>query len=215
MNTRISRLPIQPIILIVVAGILLRIIFYQFFAWYYFGVENFECNGDSKEYILAIRNLIHYGEYTIDFGDERGYFARSPGYPFFIGFIYLLSGLNLELTKELLPWIQILLDGLNIFLCYRILDSLQQRKSAIILAVLYACYPFVILWNPIIQSEILTVTFMLLSICVLVRAKSKGQFFLIGILCSLATLTRMQLLLLPITLILCLAAHWRAKAVKL
>src|SRR3989339_638406 len=112
-----------PIIIIFI-GFILRIIFTFFIAEAYFGRENIYVDGDTYAWIECYKNLIESGTYSRNLAHEYGYFGRMPGYSFFLGFVYYLTGQNADLTFPIVAWIQIIVDVVSIYLVYKISDKI-------------------------------------------------------------------------------------------
>ena len=195
-------------IYIVIAGFILRILFLLFGAEVYYGKEDFYLGGDTNWWVVNIVNLIENGVYTDQIGSEYGYFTRTPGYSFLIGFFYLITNKDMDLALKLIPFFQVLVDTISIYLIFNIAKNLFKDSIApIITSVLYAFYPFIIVWTAIDYAESSSVFLFLLSIYLLQKAKSKKSYVLTGVILSLAILTRIQLILaIPI---FCCIVLWK------
>lgn len=181
---------------ILLLGIILRVLFIQYISHYYFARTNIFVDGDTFAWATCFENLYLYGTYTFDFTHEYGYFARTPGYSFFMGFFYLLSGKNWETAYQLIGWTQSLMDIFTIYIIYKIGQLLFVNKhTSLILAFIYATYPFIIVWNPVVYSEYTSIFFMLLGIYFFLK-NSKLDFLFSSISLSLSALIRPQLVLL-------------------
>jgi len=187
-----------PIIIIFI-GFILRIIFTFFIAEAYFGRENIYVDGDTYAWIECYKNLIESGTYSRNLAHEYGYFGRMPGYSFFLGFVYYLTGQNADLTFPIVAWIQIIVDVVSIYLVYKISDKIfKNNKISLVTSFLYAFYPFIIVWNPVAYSESLSVFFMLFSLNY-IAGNRKYKYFLSAVFISLAVLFRPQVsILIPI-----------------
>lgn len=179
---------------IVLLGFSVRILFVLFGAEYYFGREKFYVGGDSYWWLNNIINLIEHGVYTDNLENEFGYFTRTPGYSFFIGFFYILFGKNIDLTFKSIVAVQIILDTISIYLVYRIGKRIFNNSVGILSAFIFSIYPFVIVWSAVVYAETLSVFLFLLSILVFLNAKNEKQYFLSGLIFSLSVLTRIQLI---------------------
>jgi len=190
----------KVLLLICAAGLLIRTAFILWGAEFYFSREDIFTDRDTDAWLNSIVNLIENQTYTVDLGNQYGYFARIPGYSFFIGFFYLLSGGDKDVLFPLLGWTQSFLDIVAIYLMYKIgRISFDSKKSGLILAFIYACYPFIIVWNPVAYSEWLGVFFLIWSTYFFVNNKIKFKWIYVGAALSLGVLTRPQLaLLVPI-----------------
>lgn len=185
------------IIYILLFGFILRLAFILFGAEIYFNRENIYIDGDTGAWRVAFMNLIEHGIFSVNLQHEYGFFGRLPGYSFFIGIFYFLSGQNWDLAYRLIAWVQILLDIFSILLVYKIsLKIFTNIKIANIASLLYAFYPFIIVWNPVVYSDFMGVFFMILCLYFFVYTDIKFNYFLSGIFLSLAILNRPQIILL-------------------
>ncbi|GAB3856389.1 hypothetical protein GCM10028822_28710 [Hymenobacter terrigena] len=169
-------------------------------------------NGDSLSYTLSFENLWYKGRYTFDFLEPDASFGRLPGYPFFYGAHWILFGSKWAATATV--WSQVLLDTGAIGLVFAILKRLEPNRpyTAYLGAFLYAAYPFIILWVPVIGTEVLSVDLTLLWLLVLLRWRPTVRYALgTGMLIALALLVREYMgILLPVTLLwLC----WHSRGV--
>ncbi len=187
---------------IIFFGLLLRILSIEFANLYH---ENkiFYIGGDSGAYIFCFDSLISTGTYTINIDSEYGYFGRMPGYPFYIGIFYFLSGMNWEIALQMVYFSQIILDTVAIYLVYQISAKIfTDNKVALLNSFLYATYPFIIIWNPILFAEASSVFFLLLGIWLLVVSEKKYHLLFVGISLSISALMRPQLIcIFPLILI--------------
>lgn len=194
----------NSIYFIIGMGLLIRLLFFLFGASHYFPRENFMLDGDSAGWMKSIEHLIHNGVYTINPSSEFGYFSRMPGYSFFIGIFYLISGHNWDIAIHLIVWCQIFLDAFAIYLVYRIIGFVSSNKtSSIIGALIYATYPFIIVWNPVVYSESFSVFVMLLALFFIFKPVGKVFYYVIGgWFAGIAVLCRPQLSFLLVTIFL-------------
>jgi len=210
----IKKLLRNNLLLICLLGLLTRAFFTLFLGGLYFGRENIYVDGDTAAWLNSFINLIETGSYTAVPAHEYGYFLRMPGYSFFIGIFYLITGGNLDITYPLIGWIQILLDILAIWLVYKIaLKLFRSEKNALFSAALYAFYPFIIVWNPVVYSESVSILLMLAGIYFLLYEK-KYHWFYAGLFLGLGILFRPQVaLLVPIAGIFILWFYnWKIKS---
>lgn len=194
----------KTIFLIVAIGALLRLIFILFVGRYYFGRENIFYDHDTGTWALAIQNLFDYGKYTVDVNRDMGYFMRMPGYSFFMIPFWFLAGKDWWAAFPLIGWFQTLLDIVNIWFVYKLACRIFHEKSgtALVLAALYACYPFIIVWNPMTYSELIAISLMLYSLWFISKKTGAKQMFFSGILMGLSVLFRPQIaLLIPVTML--------------
>lgn len=183
------------LIVILILGFLVRLFFLFFVSKHFFGRENIFVDGDTYAWARSFENLINYGEYNISPGNEYGFFARMPGYSFFIGIFWFIAG-SWEKAFPIVAYVQILLDLISIWLIYKIaLKIFSNNKIALISSFLYAFYPFIIVWNPVVYSESVSVLLMLLSLKLFIYDGNKN-IFLSGLALGVGALFRPQLLFL-------------------
>jgi hypothetical protein len=187
----------NPIAQILILGLILRVIFNLFFAKAYYETDNIYWGGDTSAWADSFTNLWKHGHYNIIYGSnmhEYGYFFRMPGYSFFIGFFWLICGKDWSIAAPLIGWLQTFMDVFNIFLIYQIAKIIfKSEKVSLLSALIYALYPFVIVWNPLVYSEMLSFTLGLSAILVFLKQK-KNYALYTGILLAFAALTRPQFL---------------------
>lgn len=184
--------------LTILAGLILRVLFVLVGAKFYFGRENIFVDGDTQVWVACIQNLIETGIYTMNPGHEYGYFGRTPGYSFFIGIFYLLTGKDWNAAYPIIAWTQVVLDAIAIYFIYKIGLKLfpGQKKYAVIPAILYATYPFVIVWNPVVYSEAISIFFLVVGFYYFISEEKKINYILSGIFISFSVLCRPQILAL-------------------
>jgi len=197
--------------IILVLALAIRLLFFFFGAAFYYNSQSFTVQGDTSWWMNNIINLINHGEYTNELNSELGYFTRTPGYSFFLGFIYLIAGRDLNLTYQIVPYIQIFLDVIAVLLVFKITElTFKNIKIALLSSLIYACYPFIIVWNVVAYAESLSVFFMLWGIYLLIINKSWPYFVLSGLVLGIAILTRIQLIvLLPIVILSLAISQYR------
>lgn len=180
--------------IILFAGLLFRVLFYFFGAKIYYGKNDFFVGGDTWGWVASIQNLIDHGTYTIIVGEPNGYFFRPPGYSFFIGIFYLLSGKNIDLTYQLVIYAQIFLDVAAIWLIYNIVLKFSENKIwAALSALLYTFYPFIIVWTPVVYAESSSVFFVLMGLWIFANEKIRYNYFWSGLFFGFAALFRLQI----------------------
>ncbi len=181
-----------------VIGLLLRVLFIVKGGEIYFGKPNFIVQGDTYSWIDSILNLFKHGVYTINLEIPNASFFRPPGYSFLIGCFYLITGGNIEVSIKLLSWTQVLLDVFAIWMVFKIVIRAGSTSTAgLIAAGLYSCYPFIIIWTPVIYAESISVFLMIASLYFLLDPKENSRkYFLSGIIAGLMVLTRLQCIFL-------------------
>ncbi len=198
------------LLIIVLAGLSIRLFFYFFGAKVYYGKPDFFLSGDTASWVKSIINLIEHGTYSVNLQKDTGIFFRPPGYSFFMGIFYLLSGKDIDLTYKIIIWVQILLDAVSIYLIYKIVNKVFANvKWAVIAALLYTFYPFIIVWTPIIYAESVSVFFLVAGCWFFVNDKMKHHHLLSGLFIGIATLTRLQIIFLFPAVCLAMIFHYR------
>lgn len=184
------------LISIVGFGLIIRLIFVLYGAPIYFDREDFRVNGDTFAWTQMFENWYHTGVYTLNAEYVDGPFARTPGYSFFIGPLWLLCNQNWDAAFWLVVIIQIILDVIAVYLFYRIaLLLFKSSFAALAAAFLYASYPFIIIWNPVAYSESVSIFLVVLSVFFTCRNRSHYDLFFSGMAIGLAVLFRPQILL--------------------
>ena len=210
---------------IVLAGALVRLAFLLVGAKVYYGSTQSDIftNGDSHSYVLSFTNLLQHGVYTFDFLEPDAVFGRLPGYPMFYGLHYLIFGP--QHASLAVACTQLVLDTLGVLLVFLALRRIwpAARRTPYIGAVLYAFYPFTIIWVTIIGTEIIATFLVLLWVNYLLRMRPALVPALgLGLIIAMAFYVREYLgVLLPISLVYLAAqyhatnpANWRLTTVK-
>lgn len=176
--------------IIIATGFLLRILFMIKGATIYYGEGKEYTNGDSFSYSGAFIHLVETGNYTFDPENETADMGRLPGYPFFWGIFYLLAGE--EYVYPVVAFAQIILDCIGILLVYLIVLALtENRKTSLLCAVIYACYPFIIIWNTITGTESLATFCTLFFLWWMTTRKTTGKnVFITGIIIAVSFYVR-------------------------
>lgn len=188
----ITKYPVHSIFII---AIILRLSFSFYFQQFYFGEFVFKYR-DTSGYLNPILNLINHGSYIGDFYLEDSKYFRVPVYPTFLGLIHLIfGGAYFDYAVAI---IQSILDSSSAVLVYLIIFRVTSLYSmAFISGLIYATYPFVILWTPISYTDILQIFLIfILFYLVLLDKNSKKYAFFQGILIGLLILTKQYLGLL-------------------
>ncbi|MCX6270226.1 MAG: glycosyltransferase family 39 protein [Bacteroidetes bacterium] len=196
---------------LLLAGLLFRVIFVLFLAKPYFGRENIFVDGDTYSFASPFQSLIETGSFTVNPGLEYGYFARMPGYPFFIGIFYLITGQNWENSFRLIAGIQLLLDLLTAWLLFLItLQLFRKRSVALITLAVYITYPFIIVWVPVIYAELLGVNITVIAFWFFVFRNRKNYLYYSGLFLGIGILVRPQcVLILPAFILVLCMDHFR------
>lgn len=199
---------------IVLLGFLLRLAFVLKGATIYYGAGQENTNGDTASFTQSFLNLWHTGHYTLDPLLSEASFGRLPGYPFFYGIHYVLSGP--ELANDAVIISQVLLDTSVVVLLYNTMRRWTDKMPAQIVAFLYATYPFAILWITVIGSETLSVFCMVLWLNVITRpAGGRKHYWLIGLLAAVTFYVREYLgILLPISVLFVMVSGSGSRVIK-
>ncbi|WP_460675855.1 ArnT family glycosyltransferase [Hymenobacter coalescens] len=212
----------QGLALIVFGAFVLRALFTVYGAPIYYGLPAPACYsfGDATSYMWAAENLIDHGRYTFDYLEPDATFGRLPGYPMFYGLHYLIFGPGTAIYAT--AWSQVILDSLAVLLVFGIVRRLAPASAAApwIGAALYASYPFIIFWVPMVYTELLATDVTLLIFYALLRySRSTAAALVLGLLVAVGLFVREYLgLFLPIAMLWVVWAHgglrraaaWRA-----
>jgi len=193
---------------IVTLGLLLRLLFVAKGAALYYGVGQQHLNGDSFSYVRSFLNLWQTGHYTFDPHLAEASFGRLPGYPFFYGLHYLAFGPQRVLLAVSVS--QVLLDVVVIVLLHNMLRRVAgQVWPARVVALLYATYPFAIVWVTVVGTETLNTFLTVAWLSVLTRpAGGRWQYLAVGVLVAMALYVREYMgILLPISILFVLLKY--------
>ena len=122
-----------------------------------------------------------------------GPYFRAPFYPFFLGLIYSILGVNFNIVILL----QNLIGALSIPLVFVAANRYFSRFVAWFAATLTAINGVLIYFESQLLLDFLTVVFMLLFICLLIRAYEHNNsklFFSAGLIAGLFAITRPNIL---------------------
>lgn len=185
---------------LLVLGLLLRLLFVWFGAAVYYKGHDPFLNGDTGSYTENFINLWEHGLYSFNPLNPEAAFGRLPGYPFFWGIHYLLFGK--QHVFQAVAYSQCLLDTVAIYLIYATAKALTHDiRAAWISALLYATYPFVLVWLTVSGSEALA-TFLTIALFwwLATRPTTVRNALLAGLLVGLALLVReyLGILLMPV-----------------
>ena len=199
-----------PITWILLFGLVIRVLFILKGGSVYYGKEDFWLmGGDTHGWMNSFLNLLNHGVYTSNPDIENAKFFRPPGYSFAMGIVYLLCGKDLAITYKALIWLQTFFDIITIYLIYKIaIITTKNKLISYISAFLYATYPFVIVWVPILYAESFSLFFMIAGLYFFIKSGSEWKYFWAAFLTGLAALCRLQCLpLLPVMLLVILISR--------
>ncbi|MCK5320457.1 glycosyltransferase family 39 protein [Candidatus Parcubacteria bacterium] len=154
---------------------------------------------DSLYYDTIALNLSEKYEYT---KFEKQNFLISPGYPFFLAFIYKIFGQN----HDIVYYIQFLLLAVISSIAYLICKKYLKFKhwQAIIPGLIIIFWPYYILHSSLLYTEIFYSFLLAIFIYFLFNYINKPNYkksILLGVIISIITLTRPVFLLLPFWLL--------------
>ena len=185
---------------LIVFGLVLRISFVLYGGdLYYKGHDPFT-NGDTDSYTKGFINLWEHGFYSFNPLNPDAAFGRLPGYPFFWGLHYIVFGK--QHVFQAVAYSHCLLDTVAIYLVYATAKALtRDLRAAWISALLYASYPFVLIWMTVSTSEVVA-TFLTIVVFwwLTTRPVTVRNSVLAGLLVGLALLVReyLGILLIPV-----------------
>jgi hypothetical protein len=199
------------LIALVIIALVLRALFTLYGASTYYGRAVPECYsfGDATTYMQSVENLINNGHYTFDFLEPDAAFGRLPGYPLFYGIHYIIFGPIKAIYAT--AWSQVILDSLTVLLVFSIVKRLASasRYAPWVGATLYATYPFIIFWVPMVYTELLSTDITLLLIYIMLRyTRTRWASLSLGMMVAVGLFMREYLgLFLPIALLWVVWAH--------
>ncbi len=189
-----------------ILGLCIRIVytlyFSHFFAQSYLNTNSVVYDGaDFGAWLNAFKSLINTGSFTVNPDHPYGFFGRMPGYSFFIGAFYLVFGNTYYLYALIV--VQILLDSFNIVLIYLITKRIFPSSSFTFLpGLIYAIHPINIIWTPVLMSECLSISLMIIGFYLLIASDHKWKYSLAGFIFGLNILVRPQIAILTIVIIM-------------
>ena len=151
---------------------------------------------DWKEYDLVGLSLASGTGFTI-YG--MPYLIHPPGYPLFLGLLYLLFGHSYAAVKVA----QSLLGALTCVIILLIGERVFTKRVGMVAAAIAAVYPHLVYYSGILMSETLFVflsTVFLYALAMLREDLSPRRLALAGVVLGLASLTRPMLMFIPAVL---------------
>jgi hypothetical protein len=143
---------VMPVLLL--GGLALRLLFLWVGAALYYQGKSPFINNDTYSFTQSFLNLLQQGTYSFNLENPEAAFGRLPGFPFFWGGHYLLFGE--QYVFQAVACSQILLDTVAIYLVYATARAqTHDIRAAWLSALLYAGYPFIIVWLTMSGSEAL------------------------------------------------------------
>jgi hypothetical protein len=184
---------------IVILASVIRLLFVFVGGKFYYGRSDYFIQGDTYFWFQAFINLVEHGTFTVNTAIETGKFFRPPGYSFLFGIFYLLTFKNYILAWKLLVTLQVAMDVTSVFLIARISKAVMKSGSpekknffSNLAALLYTLYPTAIVFVPLLQAEISSVFFLLVSTWYAFKPPSVRNAFASGAFAGIATLCRLQ-----------------------
>lgn len=197
----------RQIFIVLFLAFLIRMLFSFWGSKFYFGSVIYVWK-DTGTYIDAFTNWYLENSYQFDFNYPDSRFFRVPLYPFFLGVFWINNLYPVGVAVA-----QVFIDLISLLTFYFALRSLGVHfRARSVFSVLYATYPFLIVWVPILYTEVLMIfLFAILFYC---AAKfERRAAFLIGVLGGLLFLTKQYMILClvyPISLFL-VQDRWGAR----
>jgi len=191
-----------PLLTLLTAGLILRIILYFSFnpSLHLDEVLRYDAEGYHK---LALQ-LLNHGTFRIPESDLDTF--RTPGYPFFIYLIYLLFGVK----PHLILAAQIFINLASVYVIYLIGKKLFNERTGLISAFLLCLEPDHIYYEYSVLSDTLFVLFLLLSFLSLICfLKDQKPIFLIAssLLTGTASLIKPVIIYFPAVIVFILLIY--------
>ncbi|MZP28200.1 hypothetical protein GTO91_00480 [Heliobacterium undosum] len=160
-------------------------------------------NSDDLGYIQCAAKWLETGVMT--FGSDQPTAFVGPVFPGFVAMVFAFFGSD-DAGVQAVRYTQALLGVFSVFLTYRLVERLSERRTALLAAFFMAVYPSNILVNGLILTETLFTVLNLGYIFLLVKLSheeqlsEKAEMFLFGLLgayTALLTLARATAALFP------------------
>ena len=188
-------------------GLVFRVVYFLFLAKPFQGHEMHFLDRNAWSFAAGFQHLWETGSLYVESNNGHELFGQMPGYSFFLGFFYLLSGENWDVAYQLAVWAQVLIDSASVLAFGALAKRLfpMHSSSGTWAAAFYACYPFVIVWSATACPEVLAIGLVLWGSLLFLNHRP----FYGGILLGLAILTRPQAALVLPALGIAFAWHYR------
>lgn len=144
---------------------------------------------DSKIYFDWANKMFTSGDWV---GDKI--FFMSPGYPYFLAFLFQLFGSSILAIRI----VQVIISSITIFIIYKSAENIFGQSSAIISAFVAASYDIFIFYSGAVLGETIQVLIISVICFTLSRhenSESVNRWFKIGIMIGIAALFRANILL--------------------
>jgi len=147
---------------IFLTALVLRLAYCFYLQKFMWGGEFRYTTADTPSYLDSFMNLIHYGRYCFDLEIKDSCFYRLPTYPFFLGINHLIFG---KFAWASVSVFQSMIDAVSCCLAFAIARGLNfDLVSQRVVALLFICYPFTIVWTSVQVPEVIGVFFVLLAV---------------------------------------------------
>lgn len=136
--------------------------------------------------------------------------AVGPGYPAFLGGIYVVAGHSFTAVRIL----QACLSGLMLAPFYLLVRDVFEERQARLASILVAISPPLIFYTGFVLTESLTTVFLVTTMWAIVHASSRGtmrSWIMAGVLTGLSTLQRAELLVVGLAVSLVVVLFSRAR----
>jgi len=180
-----------PLLWLFVAALLVRLLFNVLVIG--MEVPTQDTFSDWKEYDLVGLSVASGTGFTI-YGQP--YLIHPPGYPLFLGILYLLFGHSYVAVKVA----QSLLGALTCVVILLIGERVFTRRVGMVAATIAAVYPHLVYYTGILMSETLFLFLAMVFLCALAMLRedfSPKRMAFAGVILGLASLTRPMLMFIP------------------
>ena len=154
---------------------------------------------DAKEYDAIARALVRGDGFTLE-GNPTAF--RLPGYPLLLAATYAVFGDSQVPIKML----QVIADVISCLLLFGIGKKLFSEKVGLAAAAILALFPIQVLYVPLLMTETIFTTILLLIVWVAVVEDVPGQLIILGVLTGLGMLLRTVVACIPLVIVL---YRWR------
>lgn len=187
MNNILNSIKNNRLLFIILFATILRLIpFLIYEPWNNNVIKDNILVSDAREYHALALHILETGSYP-----EHTFLStkRTPLYPWFLGFVYSVFGVN----PYIILLLQILLNLVSLSFVYKISALFFDDKIAILAAFLYAIDPISVLYTQTLLADTMVTTIFLASIWFLVYSlKTKKSLIMLagGVFLGFAVLTK-------------------------
>ena len=154
---------------------------------------------DAKEYDAIARSLIRGDGFKLE-GNSTAF--RLPGYPLLLAATYAVFGDSQVPIRVL----QVIADVISCFLLFSIGKKMFSEKVGLAAAAILALFPIQVLYVPLLMTETIFTTILLLIVWVVVIENIPAQLIILGVLTGLGMLLRTTAAFIPVVIFL---YRWR------